>query len=457
VICAGVVFAQDFQPAGDEWITKWWALDELIINTGGFAESANHDWLDEGTDGEITDASVTTMDGLLLTEDIVVRLPANGGNMFWKVITTQLNTDYNMSIAYGKVDETNIETYAIIVIDSPDARTTTMYPAHDDYAHIWLNGQKVYDNDQWTGGAMVVTTPTDVKLGKGQNILLFRCGESGGGDYFNLHFERDDDDLEILPTMDDEFLEHVRPGLAVEPGDVPDGPDEPDEPDRPGGGGFQPAGDAWITKWWMLDGLITNTGGFAESAAHDWLDEGTDGELTEEEVSTMDGLRLTKDIIVELPNNGGDLGWTVITTQLNTDYNMSIAYGKVDETNVETYAIIIIDSPNKRTTTMYPAHDDYAHIWLNGEKIYDNDQWTGGAMVVTTPTDVDLVKGKNVLLFRCGESGGGDYFNLHFEPTDDDLHIVPTMGDEFIRYLGSGMSVQPLGKQTGTWGGVKQR
>jgi hypothetical protein len=452
VVCAGVVFAQDFQPAGAAWITKWWALDGLIINTGGFEASAAHDWLSEGTGGRLTQRNVSTMDGLTLTEDIIVSLPNNGGDLGWEVITISPIDGNNMSTAYGKADESNIETYAIIVIDSPDARTTTIHPAHDDYAHIWLNGEKVYDNPLWTTGATLVTTPIDVSLGKGQNVLLFRCGESGGSDYFNLHFEPTDADLEIIPTMDHEFLEHLRPGAAVMP-DVPVVPDVPDV----SGKGFQPAGAAWITKWWALDGLITNTGGFDASAAHDWLNEGTDGELTQEEVSTMDGLKLTEDTIVSLPNNGGDLGWKVVTIDPDSGNNMSVAYGKSDETDIETYAIIMIDSPDARTTTMHPAHDDYAHIWLNGEKVYDNPLWTTGATLVTMPTEVTLNKGTNVLLYRCGEGGGSDYFNLHFEASDDDLKIMPTMDNKFLRYIRSGIAVDPFGKRIGTWGDVKQR
>ncbi|HIE25973.1 TPA: hypothetical protein EYP66_01650, partial [Candidatus Poribacteria bacterium] len=81
---------------------------------------------------------------------------------------------------------------------------------------------------------------------------------------------------------------------------------------------YQPAGDKWITKWWALDGPITNTGGFNASAAHDWLDEGTGGKLTQESVSKdLDGLAKTYGTKVNLPKNGGELGWTVITIDPN--------------------------------------------------------------------------------------------------------------------------------------------
>jgi hypothetical protein len=223
---------------------------------------------------------------------------------------------------------------------------------------------------------------------------------------------------------------------------------------------FQPAGEEWITKWWALDGLITNTGGHVGSAATDWLDKGTDGKLTQEKVSTLAGLKLTEKTIISLPNNSsdedGELGWTVITITPNDSHNTHNALGLLEFDNYEYYAIIVIDSPNARTTTMHPAHDDYGHIWINGEKVYDNPAWTTGATIVTTPTDVSLAKGQNVLLFRLGESGGDDYINLHFEPEDDDLKILPTMDDKFFEHIGS-ISVDPSGKQAETWGDVKQR
>jgi len=215
---------------------------------------------------------------------------------------------------------------------------------------------------------------------------------------------------------------------------------------------YQPAGDQWLTKWWALSGPVTNTGGFAVSATHDWLSEGTGGKLSQESVSTWAGLQLTKTTKVNLPDNGGELGWKVITIDPNGGNNMSVAYGLADETNIDTYAIIVVDSPTARSTTIHPAHDDYAHIWLNGTKVYDNPNWTGGATIVTTPTAVDLKKGTNVLLYRCGESGGSDYFNLHFEASDADLKIVPTMDDKFFDVLAP---VNPAGKIASVWGKIK--
>jgi hypothetical protein len=219
VLAVSFAMAQDWQSAGEDWIAKWWMLSGFITNTGSFEASAEVDWLDQGTGGEITDASVSTWVGLMKTEDIVVSLPANGGDLTWEVHTIDPESGNNMSVTYGLEDETEVETYAIIVITSPTARTTTIHPAHDDYAHIWINGEKVYDNPLWTTGATLVTMPTEVTLNKGTNVLLYRCGEGGGSDYFNLHFEATDADLQLLPTNDDKFFEIINTGAAVEPDD----------------------------------------------------------------------------------------------------------------------------------------------------------------------------------------------------------------------------------------------
>ncbi len=214
--CTSIAFAQKFQPAGEEWITKWYGMD-LVTVTGGHTVSAGHDWLKEGTNGKITDASVTTTKGLKALQGTKsVNLKDNGGELKWAVVTIDPNNSRNMSVSHGKVDETNIEWYGIIVITSPTQRSTTMHPAHDDYGHIWLNGEKVYNNPAWTGGVKTVTTPTKVTLNAGENILLFRCGESGGDDYINLHFTATDKDLKIVPTTDDKFFEVIK-SLPVEP------------------------------------------------------------------------------------------------------------------------------------------------------------------------------------------------------------------------------------------------
>lgn len=223
---------------------------------------------------------------------------------------------------------------------------------------------------------------------------------------------------------------------------------------------WQPAGDQWIEKWWALD-LVINTGGFTASAERDYLSDGTNGELTNVNASTRYGAGLSGQMAVHLsPDNGGVLGWSVVSLQLDSTNNMYKSHGIPDDApgmykdNITWHGIILILSPDDRTTTMYPAHDDHAEIWLNGEKVYNNPTWTGGAQVATQPTEIDLIQGENFLHFKCGEGGGGDYVNLRLDEADEDLQIAPTLDGQFLNVL---TPVEPQGKVTTTWADIKRR
>ena len=215
VMFAPMALAQDWQPAGDNWIEKWWGLD-LVTDTGGFGTSAGIDYLSEGSGGTISNASVSTRDGAGKTANVIVNLPDNGGALAWSIVNINVEDQYNISSSHGADGSVirDVTWHGIIAIISPDDRTTTMHPAHDDHAQIWLNGEKIYDNPTWTGGAQVVTTPTEIQLKKGENFLHYKCGESGGADYVNLRFEATDTDLLIAPTKDNLFLNVLTP---VEP------------------------------------------------------------------------------------------------------------------------------------------------------------------------------------------------------------------------------------------------
>ena len=216
---------------------------------------------------------------------------------------------------------------------------------------------------------------------------------------------------------------------------------------------WQPAGDNWIEKWWGLD-LVTETGGFDTSAETDYLSEGSGGAISNASVSTRDGAGKTANIILKSPTNGALLGWSIVNLDIESQQNLSTSHGIPDGTNITWHGIIAIISPDDRTTTIHPAHDDHAQIWVNGEQIYDNPDWTGGAQSVTTPTEIQLKKGENFLHFKCGESGGGDYVNLHFEPTDTDLLIAPTRDNLFLNVL---TPVEPKGKLTTQWADIKRQ
>ena len=214
----------------------------------------------------------------------------------------------------------------------------------------------------------------------------------------------------------------------------------------------------WITKWYGPDGNYENNGGFNTSGPKDLMSEGTAGEITDVSLSTMNGLLKTKKFDVEWgDDHGGTRAWTVFEINPGDGNNMNRG-GPAD--NLDTYAVIVIDSPADMTSVMSPAQDDYAQIWINGEKWHNNATWTGGTYNVDYNIEVKFRKGTNVLLFRCGEGGGSAYFNLHF---DDETHkavkIFPdqaTDQDTFFDEIEGILPVEPHEKLTTTWADIKR-
>ncbi|MDD9975345.1 MAG: hypothetical protein OXU27_15135 [Candidatus Poribacteria bacterium] len=217
--------------------------------------------------------------------------------------------------------------------------------------------------------------------------------------------------------------------------------------------------ETWITKWYGPDGNYENNGTFQVSGPMDFIDEGSGGKLNQASLSTMEGLLMTQDIDMEWgDDHGGTRAWTVFEIDPADGNNMNRG-GPVD--NLDTYALIVIDSPSDMISVMSPAHDDHAQIWINGEKWYNNTRWTGAARTILHNVEVDLQKGANVLLYRCGESGGSAYFNLHFDDaTNDAVTIYPkdsTDKDSFFDEILPLTAVEPTGKLTTTWADIKKQ
>lgn len=217
--------------------------------------------------------------------------------------------------------------------------------------------------------------------------------------------------------------------------------------------------DSWITKWYGPDGNYENNGTFQVSGPMDFIDEGSGGKLTQSSLSTIEGLLMTQDIDMEWgDDHGGDRAWTVFEIDPADGDNMNRG-GPID--NIDTYALVVIDSPSDMISVMSPAHDDHAQIWLNGEKWYNNTRWTGAARTILHNVEVDLQKGANVLLYRCGESGGSAYFNLHFDDaTNDAVTIYPkdaTDKDSFFDEILPLTAVEPTGKLTTIWADIKKQ
>lgn len=214
----------------------------------------------------------------------------------------------------------------------------------------------------------------------------------------------------------------------------------------------------WITKWYGPDGNYENNGGFGASAPKDLIELGTDGKLDQLKLSTVVGLKKTKSVDINWANNGGAREWTVFEIDPANPHNMQKEGGGVD--NFDTYAICVIDAPKAMTSVMSPAHDDHAQIWINGDKWYNNPTWTGAAQQVDFNIEVELKKGANVVVFRCGEGGGHGYLNLHFDDdTHDAVDIYPDKSDDqasFLKELDGVLPVEPTGRLTTIWADIKR-
>lgn len=228
----------------------------------------------------------------------------------------------------------------------------------------------------------------------------------------------------------------------------------------------------WIMDWYGPDGGYMDNGGFAKTAAIDLISEGSGGKLTQVELSTMAGLMKTKSVMLDKwgkhlmvkakPPAKGD--WRVVSLGKGPadagGRNMSSRYGLPDTDNFDTYQVIVIDAPSKMTAVMSPAQDDHAQIWINGAKWFNDDRWTGHPTEVDFDVEVTLEKGANVLSYRCGEGGGHDYANLHFDAaTMGKVKIYPKAGQSKAAFLGDignlGTAVSPRDRVSSIWGDIK--
>ena len=222
----------------------------------------------------------------------------------------------------------------------------------------------------------------------------------------------------------------------------------------------------WIEKWLVPDGGFMNNGGFAVSAPNDLIDEATKGKLDQPKLSTYEGLLEAQKIGIDFPKKnhmkGAEGKFLVVSFEPGeaAGRNMSSRYGLPCQNNFDTYQIIVINAPSKMKAVMSPAQDDHAQIWINGAKWLNDSVWTGHPTDVDFDVEVTLEKGGNVLLYRCGESGGHDYANLHFDDaTMGKVEIYPKAGQSkaaFLEQAGNlGTAVSPRDRVSSVWGDIK--
>jgi len=221
----------------------------------------------------------------------------------------------------------------------------------------------------------------------------------------------------------------------------------------------------WITEWLIPDGGFMANGGFAVSAPNDLIDKATKGKLDQPKLSTYEGLLEAQRIGIDFPKKNhmkGAVGKFLVVSFEPGEAggrNMSSRYGLPCQNNFDTYQIIVIDAPGDMKAVMSPSQDDHAQIWINGEKWFNDSVWTGHPVDVDFDVEIELKAGGNVLLYRCGESGGHDYANLHLDDnTMGKVKIYPDKAKKasaFFNEIAPSFGVAPKGKLPSVWGDVK--
>ena len=96
--------------------------------------------------------------------------------------------------------------------------------------------------------------------------------------------------------------------------------------------------------------------------------------------------------------------------------NLGRTYG--DHDGIAVFGYAEVDSPTDRKASIAVGSDDTLTVWINGEKVYDF-QTSRGYNPEASQFDAPLVKGKNQIVIKCGNNGGGYQFSLAISYASD--------------------------------------
>ena len=155
-----------------------WMIAPTKANQGGQA-STDVDSLDEESKGKVTEEKVAK-NGAKEGDEV--------GDYEWTVGT--LPADGNINAMLVNIGMTNVAdfndvtSYALITIKTIKAqRGVTMGVNSDDSIKVWLNGEVVHTNaiNRGRGNANTFQDTFEVDLKRGDNILMVKVSERGGG------------------------------------------------------------------------------------------------------------------------------------------------------------------------------------------------------------------------------------------------------------------------------------
>ncbi|MCG9129841.1 hypothetical protein JT359_19800 [Candidatus Poribacteria bacterium] len=155
-----------------------WMIAPTEANQGG-ANSTDIDSLAVASDDEVTEEMVAK-NGAAEGDSV--------GDYDWVLAELPENGDINaMLVAAGvteNADFNDVSSYALITLVSAEAvEGAMMGVSSDDSVKVWLNGEVVHNNpvNRGRGGAGSFQDTFSVNLVKGDNLLLIKVSERGGG------------------------------------------------------------------------------------------------------------------------------------------------------------------------------------------------------------------------------------------------------------------------------------
>ena len=400
--CLIALFAMTMTANAQDKITgPWlWMIAPTEANQGG-AASTDVDSLAEASGGDVTEEMIAT-EGAKEGDKVgdlawtLGEIAETGGN--------NVNDTVN-EIGLGEGDVNDHSSYALITLESDsDQSGVDMKVGSDDSVKVWLNGEVVHTNAVNRGAGDFQDT-FQVNIKKGENLLLVKVSERGGG--WSM-FVGVDADLAAVYA--------VRPIVHI-------------------------TGE-WL---WMIAPTEANQGG-ANSTDIDSLAVASNDDVTEEMVA-KDGATEGDEV--------GDYAWTLGELPANGDINaMLVELGVTENTDfndVTSYALITLVADDDMEGVMIGvSSDDSVKVWLNGEEVHNNpvNRGRGGADSFQDSFAVDLVKGDNLLMIKVSERGGGWGMYAGINAPVEAMYKAPAE---------LGTSVEAAGKLLTTWGNLKAK
>ena len=384
--------------AQDQILGPWlWVIAPTEVNKGG-KDSTDIDSLAVASDNAVTEAAVAK-DGAKEGDAvgdykwILGELPENGdiNKMLFDLKVTE-NEDFN-----------DVSSYALITLVSDAAQNdVTMRTGSDDSIKVWLNGAVVFTKAENRGRAQYQDA-FQVNLNQGDNLLLVKVSERGGGWGMHVGIEAD-----------------VTAVYKAPPPPIVDITGE------------------WL---WVIAPTEVNRGG-KDSTDIDSLAVASKDTVTEEMVA--------KDGATE-GDTVGDYAWIVGELPENGDINaMLVALGVTeneDFNDVSSYALTtLVAEEAMEGVKMAVGSDDSIKVWLNGEVVHTKAENRGRGRW-QDEFSVNLNEGDNLLLVKVSERGGG--WGMH-------VGIAATGSATEGVYKPSAVSVEPAGKLVTTWGKLKR-